>query len=650
MKIVTTRRISQIFFFCLFVWFCVVTSLGDQWWQLRGWPVNWILELDPLVGLATLLSTRTLYAGLLWGLATVVLTILLGRFFCGWVCPFGAIHQFVGFAANRKKPVAARIKLNRYRPAQVLKYWILIFLLTISALELGLDLIRLPATHRWIFAPLILAVLTTVLMLTLRHQRLNYKKTAFWFAVFAGLWLLLSSVIKDGQTSAAALQIGLLDPIPLVHRSFNLILLPLMDRIGLAVSAAPRLYSGTWLMAVIFLAVVLLNLTIPRFYCRFLCPTGALFGVLSRFSLWRIGKTSEECAECRLCEKHCEGACSPTSRIRTSECVLCVNCLDACRHQLMTYQTAPSAAGEIPGPEISRRQFLTATVSGAAAIPMLRVSGMLGPGWNPAVVRPPGALPEKEFLSRCIKCGQCMRICPTNVIHPAGLEGGLEGLWTPALNFRIGTSGCQFNCIACGNLCPTAAIRPISLDERLGRNRFADRGPIKIGTAFIDRGRCLPWAMARPCIVCQENCPVSPKAITTREIFETIDIGSRLVVAKADDFYIELQTAGLEPGKYATGDYYCALLPPPDGRLRRIISNWERGLKVDSEFPFDPPPRSGSMVAIRIRLQQPHVDPARCIGCGVCEHECPIPGKRAIRVTADGESRDRSHALLLHGA
>jgi hypothetical protein len=73
MNIVTTRRISQIFFFIVFIWFCFVTSPGDRWWQLRGWPVNWILELDPLVGLATLLSTRTVYAGLLWGLATIVL-------------------------------------------------------------------------------------------------------------------------------------------------------------------------------------------------------------------------------------------------------------------------------------------------------------------------------------------------------------------------------------------------------------------------------------------------------------------------------------------------------------------------------------------------------------------------------------------------
>jgi formate hydrogenlyase subunit 6/NADH:ubiquinone oxidoreductase subunit I len=313
----------------------------------------------------------------------------------------------------------------------------------------------------------------------------------------------------------------------------------------------------------------------------------------------------------------------------------------------MTYQCSPSASGEIVTPDLSRRQFLVSAVSGAAVIPMLRVSGNLGSNWNPAVVRPPGALPEKEFLSRCIKCGQCMRICPTNVIHPAGLEAGLEGLWTPVLNFRIGSSGCQFNCIACGNLCPTAAIRPISLDERLGRNQFADQGPISTGTAFIDRGRCLPWAMDRPCIVCQENCPVSPKAIGTRDVFNTISTGSKLIVEKADAYYIEFRATGPRLDQLATGDYYCAVVPSSDRRPRRIISNWERGLKISGELPFGSPPPPGSRVDIQIRLQQPFVDPKRCIGCGVCEHECPIPGKRAIRVTADNESRYREHMLLL---
>ena len=647
MNIVNTRRICQGFFFVLFLWFCAVTTLGDQWWELRGWPVNWIIQLDPLVGLATLLSTRTVYAGLLWGLVTIVLTIILGRFFCGWICPFGSIHQFVGFLSKRKRSTPEKIKLNQYHPGQSIKYWILIFLLTISALELAIDLIRLPESNRLLFGILVLTILTLMILKAVHQTQVNPKKIGVVFLIFIAIWLLLSTLFNGYQTSAASLQIGLLDPMPLVYRSINLAILPLVDRTSISFSTIPRFYDGIWLIAVIFLTAILLNLRVPRFYCRFICPTGAMFGILSRFALWRMGKTKDECIDCHLCEKNCEGACSPTSQIRINECVLCMNCMNECRHHLMTYQIAPSASGEIVSPDLSRRQFLASAVSGAATIPMLRVSSYLEGNWDPSLVRPPGALPEKAFLSRCIKCGQCMRICPTNVIHPAGLQGGLEGLWSPVLNFRIGTSGCQFNCIACGNLCPTAAIRPITLDERLGRNRFADHGPIKIGTAFVDRGRCLAWAMDRPCIVCQENCPVSPKAIQTREVFNTIDTGSKLTVAKAETVYIEFQGTGPSMNQLATGDYFAVVQSSADHRPRRIVSNWERGLRVAEGLPFDPLPKPGSRIDIQVRLQQPHVDPNRCIGCGVCEHECPVPGERAIRVTADNESRDPEHALLL---
>ncbi len=647
MNIVTTRRICQGFFFILFLWFCVVTTLGDQWWQLRGWPVNWIIQLDPLVGLATLLSTRTIYAGLLWGLGTIVLTIILGRFFCGWLCPFGSIHQFVGFLAKRKRSTPEKINLNRYHPGQSIKYWILIFLLSVSGLELIIEFIRLPATNQLLFGIVMLSILIWIILNAVRQTQANPKKIGWVFLIFLAIWLLLSTLFNDYQTSIASLQIGLLDPIPLVYRSINLIVLPLVDLTSVSISTIPRAYSSTWLIAAIFLSAVLLNLVVPRFYCRFICPTGAMFGILSRVTLWRIGKTKNECTDCHLCEKNCEGACSPSSQIRISECVLCMNCLSECRHNLMTYQIAPSASGESLAPDLSRRQFLVSAVSGAATIPMLRVSGHLTGNWDPSLVRPPGALPEKAFLSRCIKCGQCMRICPTNVIQPAGMQGGLEGLWTPVLNFRIGTSGCQFNCIACGNLCPTAAIRPINIDERLGKNHYSEQGPITIGTAFVDRGRCLPWAMDRPCIVCQENCPVSPKAIRTRDVFNSIDTGFMLIVAKADALYIEFQGIGPGMNQFTTGDYYVMVLSSAGNPPRRIVSAWERGLRVADGLPFESPPLPGSRIEIQIRLQQPYVDPKHCIGCGVCEHECPVPGKRAIRVTADNESRIPDHVLLL---
>ena len=151
MNIITVRRISQIFFFVLFLWLCVASTFGESWWQLRGWPVNWILQLDPLIALATILTTRTLYAGLAWALLTVVLTILLGRFFCGWLCPFGAIHQFFGWIGRRGKKFAARVEANQYRPAQSIKYYLLIGLLTAASGSVFADLCR--AAGRWPLVP-----------------------------------------------------------------------------------------------------------------------------------------------------------------------------------------------------------------------------------------------------------------------------------------------------------------------------------------------------------------------------------------------------------------------------------------------------------------------------------------------------------------
>ncbi len=647
MNIITTRRICQVFFSVLFLWFCLAATLGERWWQLRGWPVNWIIQLDPLVGLGTLLTTRTLYAGLLWGLAAVVLTILLGRFFCGWLCPFGSLHQFVGYLAKRKRSIKNKLALNRYHAAQSLKYWILVFLLSMAIAELAIDLIRLPRAAPIGFAGLIALGLAAVIVLAIRQAALNVKKTIAGVLVVTGGWVLISFLFYEDWRPVASIQIGLLDPIPLVYRSINLIIMPLIDQTTLAASSSPRLYAGTWLIGSIFGVSILLNLIRPRFYCRFICPLGALFGVLGRFALWRIGKSREECTDCHLCEKNCEGACQPTSQIRIAECVLCLNCMDDCHHGLMGYYTAPSAGGEILSPDLSRREFLTAAVSGAAAIPLLRIDGNPGPNWNARLVRPPGSLPEQQFLSRCIKCGQCMRICPTNVIHPTGLAAGLEGLWTPVLNFRIGTSGCQHNCIACGHLCPTAAIRPISLEERQGLGQYIEQGPIKIGTAFIDRGRCLPWAMDRPCIVCQENCPVSPKAIFTRALLNTVRIPQPLVVKYADTTRIEFQSDALVANQYASGDYFCIVPGALDRRNHQIIANTSRSLTVDSKHPFEKPPQAQSSVSIQIRLQQPYVDPKHCIGCGICEHECPVRGQRAIRVTAENESRARVHALIL---
>ncbi|MHC4069674.1 MAG: 4Fe-4S binding protein [Planctomycetota bacterium] len=579
MRIVQTRRISQAFFFTLFIWFCIVSTIGEEFWQIRAWPVNLFLQIDPLVAIGTILTTHTLYWPLLWALATVVLTIIFGRFFCSWVCPFGSIHHFVGFLGNRKKTTPQKIQLNKYRKAQCIKYFVLIVFL--------------------------------------------------FMAAFPSL--------------TSSLQVGLLDPIPLVTRSVNLVLLPIFDLSVNFVSVTSRFYVGAWLIFAIFLAAILLNLLIPRFYCRFACPLGALFGIIDRFAIWRIGKNQSECINCKLCEKSCEGGCEPTGNIRISECVLCFNCLDDCKHELISYQSRPSLAGEITNPDISRRGFVLSLLSGILAVPAVRLSNKIGSNWFHKVIRPPGALAEEEFLKRCIKCGQCMRICPTNVIQPGGIEGGLENLWTPVLNNRIGSSGCQLNCTACGQICPTSAIRPVTLDEKHGKGDFAEAGPIKMGTAFFDRNRCLPWAMDKPCIVCEENCPVSPKAIYTQEVFNTIRDGI-LTVKKVAGNTIETKETGFILDKFGTGDYYCAI---GTGQRGKITANTENTIVMSSDTVFEKGPAKGDKIEIQVRLQRPYVDIEKCTGCGVCEHECPVSGKKAIRVSAEGETRSPDRTLLL---
>jgi polyferredoxin len=572
LKIIFTRRISQVFFFCLFVWFCIVSTFGSEWWHLRGWPVNIFLQLDPLVAAGTLLSTHTIYKGLLWALLTVVMTILLGRFFCGWLCPFGALHQFTGWLGSRKRSLKDRIASNRYRKAALIKYLVLIAFLVAAAIPL---------------------------------------------------------------TEKSMLLTGLLDPIPFIHRAFNVFVLPVADRFTNFLSVKPRLYGGSFLISVLFLAALFMNLFIPRFYCRFICPTGAFLGLIGKYSIWRIGRGDEGCSNCMQCEKACEGGCSPSGKIRINECVLCLNCYDKCKEGSMKYSIHESRGGELSSPDLARRGLILSSLSGLIAVQLFPLSNGTAAGGN-NLIRPPGSLPESDFLKRCIRCGQCMRICPTNIIEPSGLFGGMENLWTPVLSFTTGTSGCQLNCTACGYMCPTSAIRPISLSEKLGVDEFSQKGPIRLGSAYVDRSRCLPWTVKTPCIVCQENCPVTPKAIYVTEKFETVRSGLK-DISSVQENEISVSGSEMEQGQYATGDYYVSVQVSGKEARHRISANSKNSITI---IPADALNLEGvDKFEIQVHLSQPNVDLKKCIGCGTCQHECPVGGSRAIRVSPDNETR-----------
>ena len=478
------RRISQIFFLLLFLALLVFTSLHSMIGttsdiHLRG-PVRLFFEWDPLVAVANALATHALYRGLLWSLVILLPTLFLGRFFCGWICPMGTLQHFVGNMPSEAKRGKQRIEANRYKRWQTVKYVVLIAGLVAAcfgSMAIG-----------WLdpFSLLVRSIGLAIL-------------PAFNFAVRAILAPLESSHIAaikaTGGTIHAVLAILVLD-----FRQAH--------------------FAQGFALGILFVLILAASLWVTRFWCRSICPLGALLGAVSRWSIVGLHKDPESCDKCNRCLMHCQGGDDPIGGApwRKAECLMCMNCLGSCPHDSLVFRFFRPASGkeEVAAPDLGRRRTITGVVAGAAIVPLMRGNTGMGKSRHERLLRPPGALDEPDFLSRCIRCGECMKVCPNNSLQPTLEEAGLEGLWTPTLVPRIGY--CEPSCVLCSEVCPTGAIWQITPREKgwvVGVGQQDQ--PIRLGTAFYDRGRCLPWAMATECIVCEEWCPVSPKAIYVEE-------------------------------------------------------------------------------------------------------------------------------------
>jgi polyferredoxin len=468
------RRLSQTLFLGLFLVLLCKTDFRGSF-QPGGiesrlpYPVRAFLETDPLIAIANALATRALYRGLLWSLAILIPTLFLGRFFCGWICPLGTLNHLVGNIKSGKKLGRQRIASNRYKPWQAFKYYLLFALLV--AAFLGGALVG-------IFDPVALAVRSLALSIL---PAWNYA---------------LNALAERSHAHSAML--------------------------GVLLSFKQAHFRQGFLLGAIFIVILALNLRITRFWCRALCPLGALLGLASRWSILGLEKHPAHCEDCNRCLLHCQGGDDPIPGApwRKAECHLCMNCVADCPESGIQFRFFPPAPGSsaIEGADLKRRRVLAGLAAGAVTIPLLRANTGLSAEPHERLIRPPAALDEKQFLERCIRCGECMKVCPNNALHPAFTEAGWEGIWTPVLAPRVGY--CEPSCTLCGQVCPTGAIWAFTSKEKawtgVPSGPAADARPIRIGTAFYDRGRCLPWAMATDCIVCEEWCPTSPKAVYLR--------------------------------------------------------------------------------------------------------------------------------------
>ncbi|NPV84484.1 MAG: 4Fe-4S binding protein [Anaerolineae bacterium] len=458
------------------------------------------MHIDPLVMLAQFLSNRIFLLGSTLAIVIILLTLLLGRAWCGWLCPLGTLLDLFPLRKQHKDQPSPPETLRKA------KYGLL--LITLFAALLG-NLTLL------VFDPLTILYRTITL------------------SIYPAIDQIISAIER------------LLYPIPLFAAPISA-LDTLLRPIILPVE--PLYYRQAVLYAVILAGIVFLNAFAPRFWCRYICPLGGLLGLVSKLAIFRR-QVKPGCASCGLCNRACPtGTINPQKEYASdpSECTLCLECFQACPSGETRLQfSLKPAAWQCYDP--SRRDLLTYGLAAVGAVGILNADARTTHP-HPHLLRPPGA-DNQRILSRCIRCGVCIRACPTGALHPAITESGLEGLWTPILIPALGF--CDYSCNTCGLACPVEAIPPLPLEEK---NRQI------IGKAYIDENRCIPWSDHTPCIVCEEMCPVPQKAIILEEV----------------------------------------ALDKPDGQTTI--------------------------------LQRPRVIRERCIGCGICEHRCPVNGEAAIRV------------------
>ena len=402
-------------------------------------PAESFLVIDPLVSLSTAIAARSWVWSLACAAGILLVCILIPRGFCGYLCPLGTTIDLFDWA------------------------------------------------------------------ITTRTKRFQVPADGWW--VHIKYYLLVGTLIAS---VCGVLISGFVAAIPVITRGLLFLFEPLQNGLLRNWHQVPAIHVGNWISLGLFLAVLCLGFLRPRFWCKYVCPSGAMFSISNLFRATER-KVEDTCINCNKCIEICPfDAIKPDFSTRGTDCTMCQSCGGVCPTHAIKFVERGNVVelkvlNDPPTGETSlgRRGFMSWAAGGAAA-----VAGGLGltgvtKSWGANLddpdaflpVRPPGSVPEREFLQMCIRCGECFKACPNNVLQPEGFQQGLEGLWTPLV--VADWAGCESSCNACGQVCPTGAIRPLPLEEKK---------EARMGLAIVDQMMCLPFAEKEACDLCVQEC------------------------------------------------------------------------------------------------------------------------------------------------
>jgi ferredoxin len=416
------------------------------------------------------------------------LTLIFGRIYCSAICPLGIFQDVISRVFSKKRaPAGKKTKSPAFKyspPRNILRYGI--FLATLLFFAAG-----------------------TALMLNLLDP-------------FSSFGRMMTHLFHPVVIFLNNLSVSLAETLG-NHALFR-VRLPAAAPLSLGIALASVMLIG-WM-----------SVRHGRLYCNTLCPVGTLLGLVSKFSIVRVGIHSGACRSCGACRRVCKAGCIDvkTKQVDVSRCVTCFNCLSACPDQAMVYRSR--FRKNLPRPSHkktaqNRRNFMLTLAAGSLGIAAGGVNAT--PNSPPIQARPttiaenktcplspPGSRGIKRYTSICTACHLCVSACPSGLLTPSVSAFGLSNMMQPRMNFNRGH--CNFDCTVCSNICPSGAILPLTI---------AQKQQTQVGVAKFIKENCVVYTDNTNCGACSEHCPT--KAVTMVPYINAA--GRNLVIPKMNE-------------------------------------------------------------------------------------------------------------------